>query len=94
MNRPTFQPMDPKAVLEIIDAIRQIVEKHHGKGDDTMQLTDYAAVAMMAFADMGIRDNSRAERDIAMDMLAGNLKRMCRRVAESGFKGIMGGPVR
>lgn len=94
MIRPTYQPMDAKAVLEIIDSIKQIVEKHHGTGNDTMQLTDYAAVAMMAFADMGVHEKSRAERDLALNTLAGNIKRMCRRVAESGFKGIMGGTVR
>jgi len=94
MNRPIYQPMSGPAVQEMVDAIKVIADKHHGVTNDTAQLVDYAAVAMLALADMGCRDLTRLEREMSFNQLAANLKRMCRRVAESGFAGLMGGPVR
>lgn len=95
MIRPTHQLMNGPAVLEIVDAVRAIVEKHHGPkpSNEAMLLTDYTAVALLAFADMGLRDKARAERNLDYDQLAGNLKRMCHRVAENGIAGLMGSQV-
>jgi hypothetical protein len=85
--------MNGDAILEIVDAVKAIVDKHHGVTNDTAQLVDYAAVATLALADMGYRGQNRVERELSFDKLAANLKRMCRRVAESGFAGLMGGHV-
>lgn len=93
MNRPIYQPMSGPAVLEMVDAVKAIADKHHGPTNDTTQLVDYAAVVMLALADMGYRGQTRVEREMSFDKLAANLKRMCRRVAEKGFAGLMGGPV-
>ncbi len=93
MIRPIYQPMNRTAILEIVDAIKAIVDKHHGETNDTAQLVDYTAVVMLALADMGYRGQTHAEREISFDKLAANLKRMCRRVSGEGFAGLLGGPV-
>ena len=95
MSKSLYTPMSRDAISEIVESIQAITVKHHGAVDGCLLQIDYASIAMFAFADMATANQQTvAEKQVAYDLLLGNLRRMATRVAEHGVVGLMGGEVR